>query len=285
MTESSPGSAAALPRAIALARAALEAEPSGLLTDFDGTLSPIVADPELARLVDGADGALGALASRLAVVAIITGRAARDVRRMAGVPGVLVVGNHGVEWLEPDGTEPIVALGAEAVRARLESELQAVPTPPGVVVERKGLSATIHYRNASDPMATRDAIVRALGGAARNGVDVRHGRMSVELRPMALGDKGLAARAIVERHALRGVVVMGDDLTDLDMFSAVAELRAAGRVTAAIVAVGGEDGEVPREVRAAADVILRDPAEVAILLAALSEPARPDPRTDAGATT
>jgi len=285
VTESSRGSSASLRRAIALARTALAVEPSGLLTDFDGTLSPIVADPELARLVDGADGALGALASRLAVVAIITGRAADAARRMTGVPGVLVVGNHGVEWLEPEGDEPTVAPGADAIRARLESQLKDVPTPPGVFLERKGLSATIHYRAASDPTATRDAIVRALGGASGHGIEVRHGRMSVELRPTGLGDKGRAARAIVERHALRGVVVMGDDLTDLDMFRAVAELRARGEVRAAIVAVGDAADDLPREVSDAADVTLRDPVEAARLLVELSRSAPPGPRTDAEATS
>lgn len=285
MTESSRGAGASLQGAIALARRALEVEPSGLLTDFDGTLSPIVADPELARLVDGADGALAALASRLAVVAVITGRAARDARRLTGVPGMLVVGNHGVEWLEPNTDEPVPAPGAEAIGRRLESALEAVPTPPGVFLERKGLSATIHYRNASDPSGTRDAILRALAGASGHGVEVREGRMSVELRPRGLGDKGGAAHAIVERHALRGVVVMGDDLTDLDMFRAVAGLRAAGRLRAAIIAVGAADGELPQEVREAADVTLHDPAEAARLLAALSEPARPGPRTGDAATT
>lgn len=284
MTESSRGSDAALRRAIVLARQALELEPSGLLTDFDGTLSPIVGDPELARLVDGADGALAALASRLAVVAVITGRAARVARRLTGVPGVLVVGNHGVEWLEPEGDEPTAAPEAEAIGSRLESVLGAVPTPPGVFLERKGLSATVHYRHASDPAVTRDAILRALEGASAHGVEVREGRMSVELRPVGLGDKGRAARTIVERHALRGVVVMGDDLTDLDMFRAVEELRAAGRVRAAIIAVGAGDGELPQAVREAADVTLHDPAEAALLLAALSEPARRDPRTGDAAT-
>lgn len=271
MTESSREPDGPLRRAIALGRRALEAEPSGLLTDFDGTLSPIVGDPELARLVDGADGPLAALASRLAVVAIITGRAAADARRLTGVPGLLVVGNHGVEWLEPNGTEPAPAPDAEAIQGRLESALEPVPTHPGVVVERKGLSATIHYRNATDPSGAREAILRALGGASRHDVDVREGRMSVELRPRGAGDKGAAARAIVERHSLRGVVVMGDDVTDLDMFGAIAELRRSGRLNAAIIAVGGADGEVPVEVREAADVILRDPAEAAHLLAALSE--------------
>ena len=64
---------------------------------------------------------------------------------------------------------------------------------------------------------------------------------------------------------------MGDDTTDLDMFTAVAALRAAGRLEAAIVAVGGTDHDVLPEVAAAADVVLDTPAEAAELLARLSE--------------
>lgn len=271
MTESSRRPEASLQRALGLARTALGVEPSGLLTDFDGTLSPIVGDPALARLVDGADGALARLAERLAVVAIITGRAARDARRLTGAPGVLVVGNHGVEWLEPNAADPAPGPEAPAVVSRLESALAAVATPPGVVVERKGLSATVHYRNATHPTRARDAILRALADASRHDLDVRQGRMSVELRPRGLGDKGRAARAIVERHALRGVVVMGDDVTDLDMFGAVAELRDAGRVRGAIIAVAGAGREVPREVIEAADAVLSDPTQVAALLSALAE--------------
>jgi trehalose-phosphatase len=94
--------------------------------------------------------------------------------------------------------------------------------------------------------------------------------MSIELRPRDLGDKGRAARAIVERYGLRGVVVLGDDLTDLDMFAAVADLRERGEVRGAIIAVDGPDREAPREVVAAADAVLADPAEVAALLGALA---------------
>ena len=270
MTESSRRPDGPLRRAIELARTALEVEPSGLLTDFDGTLSPIVGDPELARLVDGADGALAALAERLAVVAVITGRSAHDARRRTAVPGLLLVGNHGAEWLEPGTEEASHVSEAPGVSERLEVLLAAVPTPPGVFVERKGLSATVHYRNASDPPAARAGILSALADAGRHEVDIREGRMAIELRPRGLADKGRAARAIVERHGLRGVVVMGDDLTDLDMFRVVAELRDAGRVRAAIVAVGAADAELSGEVIAAADVTLHDPAEAALLLAALS---------------
>ncbi len=63
---------------------------------------------------------------------------------------------------------------------------------------------------------------------------------------------------------------MGDDVTDLDMFDAVADLRAAGKLHAAIIGVGGADREVPESVLAAADVVLATPAQVALLLAELA---------------
>jgi len=253
-----------------LATDALSAEPSGLLTDFDGTLSKIVLDPFMAGLVDGADGALETLVDRLAGVAIVTGRMPLDARRLVGVPGVLVAGNHGTEWLDPDHTEPTIAPGAEAVASALDEALARVPPMAGVMPDHKGVSASIHYRQAPDPEAARSAILASLGDLEPLGLRVGHGRMIVEIRAPGLGDKGTAARAIVERFGLRGALVMGDDTTDLDMFEAAAELRAIGRLRAAIVAVGGPDHEVLPEVAAAADVVLASPAEAAELLVRLS---------------
>jgi trehalose 6-phosphate phosphatase len=268
--ESSRQTDASLSRALVLAREALAAEPAGVLTDFDGTLSPIVHDPFMAGLVDGAGGALDALSRRLAVVAVITGRMPLDARRLVGVPGVLIAGNHGTEWLEPGASEPIPAAGAGAVRDSLDEALARVPALPGVVTDHKGVSASVHYRQAPDPEAARAEILAALGDLEPLGLRVGHGRMIVELRAPDLGDKGTAARRIVERYGLRGAVVMGDDTTDLDMFAAVAALRTAGHLRATIVAVGGADHEVPAEVTAAADVVLDTPAEAAELLARLA---------------
>jgi trehalose 6-phosphate phosphatase len=267
--ESSRDADAPLSRALALSREALAAEPAGLLTDFDGTLSPIVRDPMSARLVDGATDALAMLARRLAVVAVITGRAPLDARRMTGVPELLVAGNHGTEWLEPGADAPTASPDAARVRDLLDELLGWLPPLDGVTVEHKGLSATVHYRGAADPESTRVAILGALGDPGPD-IELRPGRMSIELRPTGLGDKGVAARRVIERHGLRGVVVMGDDVTDLDMFRAVRELREAGSLRGVVVGVGGADGEVPAEVAAAADVVIGSPEEAATFIAGLA---------------
>ena len=270
MAESSRSFDSSLSHAIALSRDALANEPAGLLTDFDGTLSPIVTDPSLARLAEGADGALAALAERLDVVAIITGRAPLDARRLTGVPGVLIAGNHGMEWLEPGAAEPTAAPGAAAISDHLTEVLGRLPELAGVLPEHKGISASVHYRTAPDPEAARSAIVSALGDVEDRGLQIGHGRRIVEVRPIGLGDKGSAARTIVERFGLRGVVVLGDDVTDLDMFRAIDELRDAGRLRAAIIGVGGAAAEVLPALIEASDVVLADPADAAALLAALS---------------
>ena len=255
MAESSVSTDTPLARALDLARSALAHAPAGLLTDFDGTLSPIVADPRSARPADGATQALEALLPRLAVVAVVTGRAPLDARRMIGLPGVLVAGNHGTEWLEPGAETPVRSPGSVRVRPLLAGVQDRVPGVDGITVEDKGSSATVHYRNAADPDGARAAVLRALGRMP-DGLELRPGRMSLELRPVGLGDKGAATRAIIDRHGLRGVVVMGDDITDLDMFAVVDELRAAGRLRGAIIGVGGADAEVPPSVVRAADIVL-----------------------------
>jgi trehalose 6-phosphate phosphatase len=94
--------------------------------------------------------------------------------------------------------------------------------------------------------------------------------MIVEIRPIGLGDKGTAVHEIVQRYGLRGAIVMGDDITDLDMFRAVAGLREAGSLRGAIVGVAGPDGETPSEVSAAADVVLGDPEQATAFLALLA---------------
>ena len=253
------------------ARAALAAAPAGLLTDLDGTLSQIADDPAAAELVPGAAAALETLAGRLAVVSVISGRAAGEAHRLlanAG-PELLVVGNHGLEWMEAGADAPARDPSLEPIRTRISATLGGLPPLPGVDVEDKGLSATVHYRRAADPAEARRRLRAALAGAATEGLEVREGRMSLELRAAAAGDKGTAVRRIAGQFGLRGLLVAGDDVTDLDMFAAARALRAEGAAVAVIAIAGGR--EVPPAVSGAADVVLEDPATFARLLARLAD--------------
>ena len=252
-----------------LARRALAVSPAGLLTDLDGTLAPIVSDPYAARPLPEAVAALTALSGRMAAVVVVTGRPAVQARRMLGTEALPVFGNHGLEWLDAGAAEAEVPAELGWAVTAVAEVVAGVRVPPGVWVEQKGLSATYHYRNAPDRDAARDQLLAELGDLSGRRLMVRQGRMSVELRPAGAGDKGTALGRVVERYALRGLLVLGDDVTDLDMFRAAAEARATGRLSAAILAVGGA-GEVPQAVAAAADAVLADPAEAGRLLSALA---------------
>jgi trehalose 6-phosphate phosphatase len=252
-------------RAVGLARAALGAAPAGLVTDLDGTLSPIVDDPAAAQLVPGVPELLHELARRLTVVAVVSGRSAGDARRILGAAGgeLLIVGNHGLEWLAPGSDAPEAPAAAKHLRASLEAALAAVPPLDGAFIDDKGLSATIHYRGVPNPAAARGALLAAVAELPR-GIELREGRLSVELRPFGSGDKGTAVAAVAERYALRGLLVAGDDVTDLDMFRAADALRGRGVATLTLAVAGGR--EVPRRVSDATDATLPSPESFVNLL-------------------
>jgi trehalose 6-phosphate phosphatase len=260
-------------RALRLATQVLGVMPAGILTDLDGTLAPIASTPEAATPVAGVAGSLATLAAHLAVVGIVTGRAAANARALLGPPGerLLVIGNHGLEWLPAGETLPRAAPELEHGRAAVAAALSRLGARigPGIRVEDKGLSATVHFRGAPDPAAAGRAVVAALAPLADEGLELREGRMSVELRPVGLGDKGSAVTAVIERHGLRGLVVAGDDVTDLDMFRAARAARERGMLQAVVIGVRG-GREVPAAVTEASDVVLASPAAMARLLAALA---------------
>ena len=264
------GDGAETDQALALAEEAVAASPAGLVTDLDGTLAPIVTVPSEAALVPGAIEALQALRRRLAVVAIVTGRAAHDARRILGSGGdeVLVIGNHGLEWLEPGADAAAVDNALAPVRATIAGLLARIPAAPGVEIEDKGLSATIHYRRAKDPEITRARLLESVLGASGRDIDVREGRRSIELRPVGRGDKGTALRAVVQRFGLRGLVVAGDDATDLDMFGVAQDLRSRGVRSVVLGIAGGH--EVPAEIAATVDDLLPDPVAFVRLLTRLA---------------
>jgi len=237
-----PGAGHPLPAGLLeRARHALAARPSALMSDFDGTLSPIAPTPEQAQLAEGARDALAALAHRVDLVAIVTGRAVADVRAKVGLPGLVYVGNHGVESMTSGRVETLPE--AERYRPLLERAADFVQRGvafDGLYVEWKGLGVSLHYRLSADWVAARAAILALLDRAPEGrALRITEGRAVVELRPPIQANKGTAVERLVRRHGLRGVIILGDDLTDLDALRA---LRGLSDVEHLGIAVGAEAG-------------------------------------------
>jgi trehalose 6-phosphate phosphatase len=253
----------------------LRLQPAGLFTDIDGTISAIAATPSEAVVTSEAREALRRLAGRLAVVGAVTGRAADDGVAMIGIPDLLVVGNHGMEWLHKG--KRWVHPAADANRGALSSALieigeavTAAGIAEGIVLEDKRLSASIHYRLAADPLVARDVILAAAEAAAeRHGLNITEGRFVVEVRPRVVINKGTAIIKLVREHALNGVVYFGDDITDVDAFVAIRTLRDSGAVAAESVAV--LSAETHPSVSSMADVTVTGVTACIELLTSLAE--------------
>ncbi len=232
--------------------------PLGLMSDIDGTLAPIVARPEEASVPEAVRELLRELVGKGVHVSLITGRSLEGARRMVGLEDVSYAADHGLSmWVEgrleaaPDLAE------YEALARQAEGELRALAGAiQGLEVENKGPLLAIHYRRAGDPSSAREAVLAAVEGSEAAGrFRLQEGRMVVELRPPLDVNKGKALENLSGRYGLRGVICLGDDITDIDMFAASGRLQTRG-VAAASVAVAS--GEAAPEVAEAADYLVED---------------------------
>jgi trehalose 6-phosphate synthase len=218
----------------ALRRAVLDRDRLAVLLDFDGTLAPLVDRPDDAQLEPAMRARLARLAGHpRCVVAVISGRALDDVQRRVGLDGVFYAGNHGLALAGPGWSLVLdrapQAWGALAQSCqRISHRLRDVE---GVIVENKGLSATVHYRlvpRAQHALVTA-VVFEELGRLAPGTLEVRQATLALELRPAIDWNKGSAARWLLDRalgrhwHEEAAVLYAGDDATDEDAFSALSE--------------------------------------------------------------
>ena len=246
-----------------------------LLLDYDGTLTPIVGRPELANLPAGMRRLLQALARQQRLtLAIISGRALVDIKEKVGIRGIIYAGNHGLE-IEGPGISFVSPLAEEfkPLLRRMHHELsQALGTIKGVLVEDKGLTLSVHYRQVADDKSTevKDVFERVTGGAATLGkIRITSGKKVYEIRPAVAWDKGKVVKIVMEKCGGGGrksgllPIYIGDDLTDEDAFRAIENY--VGGIS---VFVG--DGDSPTSAR----YFLQSPDEVAKFLSLMLEEAQ-----------
>jgi len=255
----------------------LRARPAALVTDIDGTLSPIASSPEEAEVLPECRQALADLAKVLHLVAVVSGRRVEEARRMVGLDQLTYIGNHGLErWDSAGGyrseAETYAALMAEALRA-LRQELRGLA---GVRLEDKGTVISIHYRSSHQPAAARRAILEAIKRVLpQDGLIIAEGKMVVEVRPPLAIDKGTVVRDLVTEHGLKGIVYLGDDLTDVDAFRVIRELREEEGIVGLTIGIGGT--EAPDGLADGSDILLPGPQAASQFLQALSQALSEEP--------
>jgi trehalose 6-phosphate phosphatase len=265
----------AVQQACALAAQVLSARPSALVSDLDGTLSPIAPTPEQAYVLPGCRRSLERLKDGLDLVAVISGRPGSEAQRLLGVAGVLYLGNHGLDpWIglkrpmgPPSGNE---GTASRSLRLAVEDLKETLAGQPGLRFEDKEATIAIHYRSAPDPKAVRSLVLAAAAqAAARHGLAVGEGKRVVELRPSHWAGKGAGLEELARGRALRGLVYLGDDHPDLHAFETLARLRQREDLLALSIGVAGP--EAPSELADRADVVLAGPEQVEVFLQELVE--------------
>jgi trehalose 6-phosphate phosphatase len=251
--------------------------------DFDGTLAPIVDDPEKAHIHPDAGEVLAELAEHVLAVAVVTGRPARQVLDLGGLEEVgdalaehgkelYVFGQYGNErWSSSHRVirSPRPPVGLATFLRELPRMLREADATDAYV-EEKGLAVAVHTRRMADPQGAYDRLLPVLRDSAEShDLTLEPGRQVIEVRSGGM-DKGLAVDRLVDELGARGILFAGDDLGDVEAFESVTAWAKNGLATLLVCSASAEESAlVPLS-----DVVVHGPDGVLDLLRQLS--------TDAG---
>ncbi|MBO0844422.1 MAG: trehalose-phosphatase [Nocardioides sp.] len=243
--------------------------------DFDGTLAPIVDDPDQAHIHPDAPEVLMDLSAVVRAVAVITGRPARKVLALGGLDEVgaeiggtgrelFVFGQYGHERWSSTHRRVVTPRPPQGLSGFLRELPQALRAAEAgdAFVEDKGLAFAVHTRRLEDPAGAYRRLEPVLRDLAdRYDLVVEPGRHVIEVRSPGM-DKGVVVRTLAQELDAGGFVFAGDDLGDVDAFEAVSELRKEGLPT---LLVCSDSDEVSALV-SRSDVVVHGPEGVLDLL-------------------
>jgi trehalose-phosphatase len=196
-----------------------------ILSDYDGTLTPIVSKPDLAILSEEMRQLLHSIVDHENYkLAIVSGRTAEDIKKLVNINRAFYVGNHGLEIIGSDlhliypeakRTIPVMKM----IQEKLQKELNKIE---GLIIEDKQLTLSVHFRLV--PKKYIATIKKAVKIITREHTDVRvtSGKKVLEIRPNIPWDKGKAALWVVRSIGEDVLpICLGDDKTDEDAFKAM----------------------------------------------------------------
>jgi len=254
-----------------LVKQLLRRAPLGLITDVDGTISPTAPTPKQARVSPLCHRYLSSLRHQLALVAAISGRTAGELRDMVDIEGVIYVGNHGMERWADNNTR--FARGVKeysgVIKAVVE-ELSPLLSIEGIIIDNKGVTATVHYRQCRQRRSAERAVLAAIEDSPNAGRlrIMQEGKFAINLLPPVDVNKGTAVLELIQEYNLRGGIYLGDDITDISAFRAIhTACRDLDFQGFAVVIV---NEEVPQEAVAEADFTLNAVSDVERFLKWLS---------------
>lgn len=197
-----------------------------LFLDFDGTLTEIAATPDAVTIDAGLPSILLDIAKSMSgAVAIVSGRPIIQIDRLLAPALLPAAGQHGLERRRSDGSVDQISRYQQALNGVKEAMQPLAESDPQLLLEDKGLTVALHFRNAPD----KASICRKTVQTAVNrfpDLELLEGKMVLEARPRNV-NKGKAVQAFMSEGPYRGrvPVMVGDDVTDEDAFRLVNDLQ------------------------------------------------------------
>jgi trehalose 6-phosphate phosphatase len=246
---------------------------AAVFCDIDGTLAPIVRRPEESHVRGEISTLLGRLGRQYASVACVSGRPVAEARRLVGVGAIAYAGSHGAEIMFPGAQKAELAPAFASWEGRVRGFVRARENLHDlkqlrIRIEDKGPITAFHWRGVKDEAAAETWLQGVAQEAQAEGFDTHWGRKVLEIRPPVPVDKGQAVRRLVEVSGVDVALYGGDDVTDLDAFSALDALEADGTLSTA-VRVGVRSDEAPAAIVERADLVVEGVPGMIDVLAAL----------------
>lgn len=197
-----------------------------LLLDYDGTLTPIVSRLELAQCPPEVKSILEKLRDTPQVLlSVISGRSLEDIRGKMGIPGIIYVGNYGLDIQNPAGIhKKRLSPSREKELGKINQVLKkSIGEIPGIFFEDKGPILSIHYRNVAQKyFRWIQKVLNETLASGKGRWKVAHGKMVVEIRPEVDFHKGKAVKEILKGTSPNLLpIYLGDDQADEDAFREV----------------------------------------------------------------
>lgn len=201
-----------------------------IFLDYDGTLTPIVKNPEAAVIAAGKKELLRKLSkNKMCKVAVISGRSLADIKNKIGLSNIIYSGNHGLEISGPKFKFKVpVSREYKVILREIKNQLKKkFSFVRGILLEDKGLCLALHYR-----LVNKNQIPLVESGfkevtspyLLKHKIEIKPGKMVFDIKPALRWDKGKAVLQLLSRQKafLRGKAILpiyiGDDKTDEDAF-------------------------------------------------------------------
>lgn len=199
------------------------------ILDYDGTLSPIVPDPDKASMSKEMEQALIKLAEATPV-AVISGRDLADVESRVALKQLIYAGSHGLDMAGPDGLdipEKVDDATLASLHEAAENLTATLSSVKGCLVESKKYAIAVHFRNVAEEEVekVKEAVLKELD--KHEDLKKGTGKKILELKPTIDWHKGKAVNWLFEALDLTKEtaipIFIGDDITDEDAFRSIHE--------------------------------------------------------------